>query len=226
MNEETGKKINIPVEIAPDEAIDVPPPPKDLKDGDHIWLAIDDELVRCVFRDFDSFDFDPRTNKEVRHIIKIQPSAVLVAKGGEKVTTTRDGITAERVAKPGQMLVKNVKKNGQTEDRYIFGDEADDVPTQLEKFFHNYQEVGSDTAISLRAKFPHLPPETRFYRKRPEPLAAIKVSVPTAIRSSWGDIMGTPAGGYVTQGGYTISPGSMEDFYKVVELGELLDDKS
>lgn len=226
MNEETKGKIIIPVEFEPDEAMGVPEPPKDLKDGDNIWLLIDGELVRCVFRDFSSFNFDPRTNKEIRTIIKIQPSAVVVAKGGEKVTTTRDGITTERIAKPGQMLVKNVKKDGKTEDQYIFGNEVDDVATQIEKFFQSYQEVGPETAATLWKKFPHLPPETRFYRKRPIPLAGIKVTMPTAIKSSWGDIMGTPAGGYVTEAGYTISPASMADFYQVTELSELMDDQS
>lgn len=175
----------------------------EIRPGDKVILEIDGENVECTYCVFSAEYFDPNLNPDIKYLIKTKPIKAVIAKGGEEIITKQDGL-APRIAKAGQVIIQNNPDSENPESPYIFGNGEHSPEEQAVEFEKNYIAV---------------PNRPGYYFKIPEPIAATMVDQATAIRPSWdpNGFMGTPAGGVVTEGGYTISPRSLFDSYKFVD---------
>jgi hypothetical protein len=184
--------------------------PPELKPGDTVTLEIDGEMVECTFAVYSAQDFDPNINPDVKYLIKTEPVKVVIAKGGEQIASKQDGIPP-RTAESGQVIIQNKPDSANPESPYIFGNDGQSPEQQHAEFLEKYEPIADRPG---------------YYRKKALPMAVIPVDQATAIRPSWDPtgLMGTPAGGVVAEGGYTINPQSLADSYQFVEDQEEAED--
>ncbi|PIR58642.1 MAG: hypothetical protein COU69_04385 [Candidatus Pacebacteria bacterium CG10_big_fil_rev_8_21_14_0_10_56_10] len=182
--------------------------PKDLIDGDRVYLVFNGQRTLCKFVNinrlkFDNPELDHGVNPNVVFYRKTEPVKVRLAEGGEEYTIDQDGVPITVIAKPGQVIVQNNPDAEHLESSYIFGNQDETVAEQQARFEATYQQDSDRPG----------------YYRRKKVIKAIRVEEPIAIRPGWDPdtLMGTPAGGVITADGYTISPSSLEASYEEVE---------
>lgn len=180
------------------------------KSKERVMLTIDGKEVDCKIVDFSGLDFS-KNNEDIIWLTKTKPVKVQIAEGGEKIGTSQDGM--EQVAEAGQYILQNNPDAEEHEDPYIFGEVDENgkvnVESQREDFLKKYKKVDGGDDLWFKS----------------EPFKAIRVSEDVAIEPSWdkGNYMGTPSGGVIAEGGYTIAPSSLEDSYAKVSIDSIAD---
>ena len=188
--------------------------PQDLKKGETVTLEINGQMVVCEYVDFVRLVKAGEFNLNNPNLVVYQKNQCTVTfvdnkfytemsgeeesdgQGSYKILETKQDGTKEKVRVDSVLI-----KNPGDVDPYVFVNEGETVADARERFNRTYTKNQDDTWTKT------------------DLIVAILVDRATAIVTGWDSnlLMGTPAGGVITVGGYTITADSLRADYQKVE---------
>lgn len=155
-------------------------------------VKIDGEDVLC--REVDITQEYGEALKEAKEYKKKAVVDARQATEHEEISTSQDGM--KNYAEEGDWIIQNPG-----EDPYVFGSKNDSIEVRQQKFSKKYEPIPDQ--------------EGKFQAKGI--IKALQVNENIVVKTSWGEEMATKAGGWVSDGGYTIAEKSFADTYEELE---------